>query len=319
MKIRVTGIAAAAVALLSAGTATAADVTMTGASCFPKGTYFSKMTEKFMPAVNAANVGVKVNYIGGAPAIGSPFTLVQKVSKGVYGMVGCTSAYYQNVLPEGDAIKLIEITNEELHKNGGFDYISKLHAEKDLHYVGRISAYIPFNLYLNKKIDKPDLTGLHLRVSPIYTAFFQAMGATTQSSSIAEVYTYMENGTVAGFGWPVTGLLPDWYKVTKYRVDPGFYEADINLLMHLGTWEKLSAPQKKAITDLGLKFEGDAKQFIKESEDAQAAQAKQGIEAITFTGADREKWLAAAREAGWASVIKNSPVHGPALKKLFTK
>ena len=113
MKIRVTGIAAAAVALLSAGTATAADVTMTGASCFPKGTYFSKMTEKFMPAVNAANVGVKVNYIGGAPAIGSPFTLVQKVSKGVYGMVGCTSAYYQNVLPEGDAIKLIEILRGE--------------------------------------------------------------------------------------------------------------------------------------------------------------------------------------------------------------
>lgn len=318
MKKILSGLALAAATIAFAGSASAADTTISGASCFPKGTYFSKALEKFVPDLNAANGGVKVNYVGGAPAIGSPFTLVQKASKGVYGLVSCTGAYYQNVLTEVDALKLIEKTSEELRKNGGFALMDKLHREKGLHYLGRIMSYIPFHLYLSKKIDKPDLKGLHLRVAPIYTAFFQAMGATTQRSTIAEVYTYMENGTVAGYGWPVTGILPDWHKVTKYRVDPGFYDADINLVVHLETWEKLTDAQRKAMTDMMIKYEGLAHNLKKEGTDAVADQASKGIEAITFTGADREKWLSTAREAGWASVIKNSPQHGPELKKLFT-
>ncbi len=307
------------VATLAAGTTAIQAANMTGASCFPKGTYFSKTLEKFISDLNGSGSGVKVNYVGGAPAIGSPFTLVQKASKGVYGMVGCTGAYYQNVLTEVDALKLIELTNEELRANGAIDYLNKLHEEKGLHYVARIQGYIPFHLYLNKKIDKPDLKGLHLRVAPIYTAFFQALGATTQRSNIAQVYTYMENGTVVGYGWPVTGLLPDWHKVTKYRVDPGFYSADINVMVNLNTWNKMTAAEKKAVSDLGVKYEGDAKKFIQESVDARKKQAEQGIEAITFSGADREKWLKVAQEAGWASVIERSPKHGPELKKLFTK
>lgn len=312
-------IAAAAAALITTGSFSAIAANMTGASCFPKGTYFSKTFEQFVPELNGSGAGVTVKYVGGAPAIGSPFTLVQKASKGVYGMVSCTGAYYQNVLPEADAIKLIEVTNEELRQNGGMAYLEKLHAEKGLRYVGRILGYIPFHLYLNKKIDKPDLTGLHLRVAPIYTAFFKAMGATTQRSNIAQVYSYMENGTVVGYGWPITGILPDWHKVTKYRVDPGFYSADINIMMSISAWNKLSAAQKKAVTDLAVKYEGLAKAFGSASTAAAAKQASQGIEAITFSGADREKWLTTAREAGWANVLERSPEHGAALKKLFTK
>lgn len=316
---RILTVVATAAAVSTMGAAAAQAAEMTGASCFPKGTYFSRAFEKFVPDLNGSGAGIKVNYVGGAPAIGSPFTLVQKTSKGVYGMVSCTSAYYQNVLPEADAVKLIELTNEELRQNGGMAYLEKLHAEKGLKYLGRIAAYIPFHLYLNKKIDKPDLKGLHLRVSPIYTAFFKAMGATTQRSNIAQVYSYMENGTVVGYGWPITGILPDWHKVTKYRVDPGFYSADINVLLSMSAWSKLSGAEKKALSDLAIKYEGLAKAYGVEAAEAAGKQAGLGIQAIAFTGADREKWVAMAREAGWAAVLNRSPEHGAAMKKLFTK
>lgn len=313
------GLGSALAAFTLSGAATAQNTTITGASCFPKGTYFSKTFEKFVPELNEKKAGVTINYVGGAPAIGSPFTLVQKASKGVYGMVSCTSAYYQNVLPEADAVKLIELTNEELRKNGGMDYLGKLHEEKGLKHLGRVQSYEPFHLYLNKKIDKPDLTGLHLRVSPIYTAFFQALGATTQLSNLAQIYTYMENGTVVGYGWPVTGLLPDWHKVTKYRVDPGFYSADLQLIMDMKSWNKLGGKQQKVIGDLVLDYEKRALEFRDKAKAAAAAQEKKGIEPITFTGKDREKWLTAARDAGWAAVVERSPEHGPKLRELFTK
>jgi hypothetical protein len=50
-----------------------------------------------------------------------------------------------------------------------------------------------------------------------------------------------------------------------------------------------------------------------------AKTASEGLSAIEFTGADREKWLKAATDAGWAEVLERSAEHGLALKKLFSK
>ena len=47
--------------------------------------------------------------------------------------------------------------------------------------------------------------------------------------------------------------------------------------------------------------------------------ASKGMETITFAGADREKWLVAAKKEGWAEVIERSPKHGANLMQLFTK
>ena len=311
---------AISIAVLAAAAPAQSATTLSAANCFPKGSYFARPFEALINDINKESKGdIKIAYRGGAPAIGSPFTLVQKVSKGVFDSVSCTGAYYQNVLPEADAFKMLERSLEEIRANGAVAYINELHEAKGLHYVGRIMSYTPFHLYLNKKIDKPDLKGLHLRVAPIYTAFFQSLGATTQRSNIAQVFTYMENGTVQGYGWPITGILPDWHKVTKYRVDPGFYDADLEILVNLRKWKAMSASQREIFTKVVIEHEKAAKRFTKDVEKAVKVQAKNGIQTIEFTKADREKWLTAAREAGWANIIKRSPKHGPKLRELLAK
>ena len=45
-------------------------------------------------------------------------------------------------------------------------------------FLARMVDDTPFHLYLNKKIDRPDLTGLKIRITPVYRDFFQALGAT---------------------------------------------------------------------------------------------------------------------------------------------
>ena len=316
-----------AVAVAAAGVAKpsmAAEVTLNGASCFPVGSPVAKPWEEYINEVNKRGKGVvQIKLVGGAPAIGSPFTLTQKTAKGVYDIVGCTEAYFGNVLPEAPALRFAEYTYAELRKNGALEYIEKLLEAKNLRYISRYHDFGPFHLWLNKPISKPDLTGLHLRVSPVYTAFFKSLGATVQTSNIAQVYTYMENGTVQGYGWPALGWVPSWVKVTKYRVDPGFYKAALHTLVNLKKWKTLTKAQQDVLMEVGLEFEAksetDSPEFqalLKKQNDWTASQ---GMKTITFTGADREKWLAAARKAGWDEVLKRSPEHGAKLKKLFTK
>ena len=80
---------------------------------------------------------------------------------------------------------------------------------------------------------------------------------------------------------------------------------------------------KEAITKIGLEFEAKSETttphfqgLLKKQKDWMASE---GMVTITFENADREKWLNAAKDAGWGEVIERSPVHGPKLKKLFSK
>lgn len=318
--------AALAVGAMTVVTAPAqsAEVTLKGAGCFPIGSPVSKPWEAFIKALNERGKGVvQIKLIGGAPAIGSPFTLVQKMSKGAYDIVGCTEGYFGNVLVEGAALRFNEMPYNELRKRGGIDYLQKLFTAKNIHYLARYHDFGPFHLWLNKPVDKPDLTGLHLRISPIYKGLFTSLGATVQLSNIAQVYTYMENGTVQGYGWPALGWVPSWVKVTKYRVEPGFYNSGLHNVINLKKWKSLSAEQQALLSKIGLEFEAKSENtapaFLAKLKKKKDWMASEGMKTITFTGSDRAKWLATAKKEGWAEVLAKSPTHGPALFKLFTK
>ncbi|MEQ9642809.1 MAG: TRAP transporter substrate-binding protein DctP [Alphaproteobacteria bacterium] len=316
--------AATAAALALSAAARADEATLNAASCFPIGSPVSKPFEALVDAVNERGKGVvQIKLVGGAPAIGSPFTLTQKMAAGAYDMVGCTEAYFGNVLPEAPVMRFAEKTYSELRQNGGLDYMQKLFHAKGIHFIARHHDFGPFHLWLTDPIDKPDLTGLHLRVSPVYTAFFKAMGATVQTSNIAQVYTYMENGTVGGYGWPALGWVPAWIKVTKVRVEPGFYNSTLHTLANLKKWESLSAEQQAVLNAVGLEFEARSEPNSAELTAALKKQkewmASEGMATVTFTGADAEKWLTTASDAGWAEVTERSPEHAAKLRELFTK
>ncbi len=320
-----TVISAGAIAILGGITPAMSDeTTLTGASCFPIGSPPGKPFEHVVEEINKRGKGVvQIDLKGGAPAIGSPFTLTQKMSKGVYDLVGCTEAYFGNVLDEAPVLRLTEHPYSVLRENGALDLVGELMNAKGIQYLGRHHDFGPFHLWLSQKIDKPDLTGLHLRVSPVYTAFFKSLGATVQTSNISQVYTYMENGTVQGYGWPALGWVPAWVKVTKYRVEPGFYNSTLHTLANQKAWDGLSEEQQNLITTVVMEFEAKAEPssegfqaLLKAQKDKTAAE---GLSAITFSEDDTAKWLVAARKAGWDEVLERSPEHGPKLMELFTK
>jgi TRAP-type C4-dicarboxylate transport system substrate-binding protein len=172
----------------------------------------------------------------------------------------------------------------------------------------------------HQQISKPDLTGLKLRITPVYRDFFQALGATVVQTAPGEVYTALERGVVDGYGWPITGIFDlGWHEKTKYRVDPGFYSAEVSILINKAAWDKLNPAQKKVISDAAAWLEAQAPQTVKENEADIARQKAAGIQVIAFKGAEGTAFRNKAYQAGWAGIIKQSPEHGPKLKEFFAK
>jgi TRAP-type transport system periplasmic protein len=299
----------------------AQETTLRVVSGFAENTQYVKNYERFAQKLNAEGKGsVQLNFIGGPKAI-PPFEGGNAVRTGVVDVALTTGAFYTNIMPEADALKLTEKPATELRKNGGHELINKIWNEKaNMVYLARMVDYTPFHLYLTKKIDKPDLSGLKIRITPVYRDFFQALGATIVQTAPGEVYTALERGVVDGYGWPIHGIFDlKWDEKTRVRVDPGFYSAEVSLVMNLDKWKALTPAQRDLLARHAVAFEAQNDFWKKYNEEETQRQAKAGIQTIKFDAAASKQYYDKAYEAGWASIIKASPTYGPQMRKLFSK
>jgi len=306
--------------ILAATPAAGQETTLRIVSAFPENSIYVKHLEKWIGKVNAEGKGlVQINFIGGPKAIPT-FETGNAVRTGVVDLAMTTGAFYTNVMPESDALKLTQVTVQELRKNGGFDYINRVWNEKaNMQYLGRMTDHTPFHVYVNKKIDKPDLTGLKIRITPVYRDFFQAMGATVMTTAPGEVFTALERGVVDGYGWPIGGIFDlNWHQHTKFRVDPGFYNAEVSIIANLPAWKKLSEKQREYMQKQIVALEAQNEYWKEYNAGEIKRQAEAGIQVIRFDDAASKAYLARAYDVGWAGVIKASPQHGPKLREFFS-
>jgi TRAP-type C4-dicarboxylate transport system substrate-binding protein len=311
-------VAAAAGAVLPS-LAAAQEVTLRVVSAFPENQHYVKRTVEWIEKVNKEGKGVlQLNFIGGPKAIPT-FEVGNAVKTGVVDIALSTGAFYTNVMPEADALKLSEISMAEQRKNGAFALINKIWQEKgNMVYLARVVEFTPFHLYLNKKIDKPDLTGLKIRITPVYRDFFQTLGASVMTTAPGEVYTALERGVIDGYGWPIHALFDlNWQEKTKFRVDPGFYNAEVSLVMNFDKWKALPSATREQLTRQTLAYEGQNDYWKSYNQEETKRQAQAGIQTITFDAATNRAFVEKAKEVGWAGAIKASPEYGPQLKKLL--
>src|SRR6187549_3021909 len=122
----VTGLALAA----AFSPASAQEVTLRAVTSFAEGTQFSKGFERFIEKVNKDGKGViQINYIGGPRAM-PPFEVGNAVRSGVVDIANVTGAFYTNLMPEADALKLISKPMTEQRKNGTWELINQIHNQK---------------------------------------------------------------------------------------------------------------------------------------------------------------------------------------------
>src|SRR6267142_80269 len=312
------GLALAAAALAPA-LASAQEVTLRVVSAFPENQYYVKRTVEWIDKANKEGKGVlQMNFIGGPKAIPT-FEVGNAVKTGVVDMALTTGAFYTNLMPEADALKLAEVSTAEQRRNGAHDLINQIWQEKaNMYYLARVVEFTPFHLYLNKKIDKPDLTGLKIRITPVYRDFFQSMGAAVMTTAPGEVYTALERGVIDGYGWPIHALFDlNWQEKTKFRVDPGFYNAEVSLIMNLDKYKALPPAARDFLERKALAYEQQNDFWKKYNQEEAARQKQAGIETISFDAETSRKYVQQANEVGWAGIIKTCPQYGPHLRRLL--
>jgi len=308
-------------AAFAAGSVQAQETTLRVVSAFAENTQYVKNYEAFAKKLNAEGKGtLQLSFIGGPKAM-PPFEVGNAVRTGVVDIAVTTGAFYTNIMPEADALKLTQIPATELRKNGGTELINKIWNEKaNMQYLGRIIDFTPFHLYLTRKIDKPDLTGLKIRITPVYRDFFQALGATVVQTAPGEVYTALERGVVDGYGWPINGIFDlNWHEKTRFRVDPGFYNAEVSLIMNLDKWKALNAKQRDLLMKHVIALEAQNDSWKKVNEEDTRKQKEAGIQVITFDQVTAKQYYDKAYDVGWAGAIKASPTYGPQMRKLFSR
>ena len=308
----------AGLAVLAASSAAAQEITLRAVSSFAEGTEFSKNFERFVEKVNNGGKGIlKINYIGGPRAV-PPFEVGNAVRTRVVDIANVTGAFYTNLMPEADGFKLNGKPMSEQRKNGTWDYMNQLHNQKlNAQYLARQFHNVPFHIYLNKKIDKIDFSGLKVRVTPVYKDVVEALGGTPVTTAPGEVYTALERGVVDGYGWPVTGIFDlGWDKVTKFRMEPPFYAVEVNVLVNLDSWKGLNDAQRKVLNDAALWLEGLDSEKVAVIKAERERQTAAGIQALDFGPAASKAFLDRAYDVAWQSVIRRAPESGPKLRQL---
>ena len=324
---RRTALASAAVALCLAtmGTArpAAAQEVLRAVSAFPKPVEFTQSFLRFVDKVNTMGKGVvRINVMGG-PEVIPPTQQADAVRRGVVDMQYGPGTYYLADLPEVDAWVGSTATPEQARKAGGFKVMQDVYAQKlGAHLLGHFDSGITFYIYLiNEPKRTPDggvdLSGVKLRSQPIYRELFTTLNATSVSIPVPEVYTGLERKVVDGIGWPLVGVLDlSWDRFLKHRIEPGFFQGDLAVIVNPKKWESLSPQAREVLEKAAVEHETESYTRMKEIAAAtdQKAQAA-GMQVVTV--GDPARFREEAYGTAWARLKASGSPHYEALRNAY--
>jgi len=231
-------------------------------------------------------------------------------------------SYFSSVVPEGDAMKLSQLTPAEERTSGAYALMKKVLAQKGgVEYLGRINTPgVHFYFYTVNKIEKiDDFKGQKLRVAPLYKAFALKLGTAPVTMPHSEIFAALERGVVTGlcFGG-IDFTRGGFQKFVKYIVEPHFYSNDQCILVNLATWNKLPPDMQKLMNDVMLEVERDSAAATEaEAKKERATMLAAGMQVIQIQ--DPKRYYDMAYDEGWAEVLAKTPENGPQLRKLMTK
>lgn len=272
----------------------------------PPGSAFIAPFQDLVAGINgsAEEAGPRITVIGGPEAV-PPFELGRAVALGAVEIGVLPVNYYRDLAVEAEALQLLPGRYHEMRASPAWEILEEVHARAGLKLLGVYGDTVPFFTYLVDPVEALDFSGLRLRVTPVYDAFYQSLGATTLTLPPGELHAALSAGAVDGFGWPAWDVTAfGWDAFARHRVEPGFYKTAIAIVMNARIWNSLSEADRQALERAVQEFEPLASERMAETTRKElAAQDAAGIATIDL-GADL---VMQAESTYWTDLAERSP------------
>ena len=316
--------AAVSLLALAAGSA-AAQEQIRAISAFPQSLAFSQSFKGFVDLVNEKGQGVvQITYAGG-PEMFPPNQQVDAVRRGVIDMQYGPASYYLGTMPEADAWVGSTVTAMQARENGGFGIMQQAFRDKlGVELLAHLDTGVQFFIYTIAEPQRTEdggvnLEGYRIRSQPIYNAFFEAQGAIPVSVPVPDVYTGLERHTFDGSGWPIIGIEDlSWDRFLRYRIDPGFFQTDLAVVINPAKWEGLSDAAKAVITEAAVEYEQTSyDNFQTMIAETDKSVRDKGMQVITLEGEAAAKYLDTAYDSAWERMREAGTEHYDALRAAY--
>ena len=291
---------------VGAGSTFAQETVLRAAVFVPTNTVFGEMFGRFVTHVNNEGKGlVQINLVGGPSAIPS-LEQGNAVRTGVLDMAAVPPSFYAGNMPEADSVILSPLSFKQQRTSGAWEALNKISNQKmNAWYLAAYGEGLPFHIWTTKPPPAANFQGWKLRTVPNYTPFFQALGAAPITMPPGEVKTALERGVVDGYGWPLIGIFDlGWGGDTKFRVDPGFYNVVVNVLVNQTKWKALRDDQRAFLTRMGDWLETENTRWAAEKIASETKRQNDAGIKIVNLGPD---YLKLAYSSYWAELTKRAP------------
>jgi len=298
--------ALAALLTVGAGAASAQETTLSAVVFVPRNTTFGEIFVRFVDQVNKDGKGVvQINLRGGPDAIPT-FEQGNALKTGVVDMASLAPTFYTNVCPECDAQILAPQQTPQLKKTPFWTVLQKYTSQKlNAHILSAYGDGVGFHIWTSKPPQDNSLKGMRLRTTPNYTPLFTALGVSLVQTAPGEVLTALERGVVDGYGWPQIGMFDmGWGAHTKYRIDPGFYNVIVNVLVNDAKWKSLRDDQRAVLNRAAAWLEQENVRWVAERKAADDKKIKESGIQIVDLGPGHRKL---AYDVYWDALAKRAP------------
>jgi TRAP-type C4-dicarboxylate transport system substrate-binding protein len=284
---------------------------------------FRATFDRFVERVNEEGKGsLKIANVVSEESIPG-MQMATALRNGVVDMIAVPPSYYFGVMPEGEATPLSEFSSPEMRKRGWTDLMQPVYAQKmNAHFLAQYGAGVRFHVFLNKKVATiEDFKPLRMRTTPSYRPFFNKLVSGQIQTSRGEVYTALERGVVDGYANVISEVKPaGWDKVSKFRVDPGFYSAVVHVLLNKPFWDGLKPEQRAALERAGKALEEELEPKMVEADKAAGKVLEAGgMQIITLDADNARRYVKLAYDAHWDELMPKLGERGAKIRQILTK
>ncbi|HQY28008.1 MAG TPA: TRAP transporter substrate-binding protein DctP [Burkholderiaceae bacterium] len=289
-----------------------AEVTLNAVHFTPAQVSYARSFLKYVEKVNGAGKGIVQIRVRGGPEVVPFQQMGEALKNGLVDMVNYPAGPMLNLVPEGEVFSATSKKPWELRANGGFELIDGIFAAKaNARVLAHVDGGAGFHIFT---VDEPvrtadggvDFSKLKIRSAALYREFLESLGAGVVVQSPGETYTSLERGLVNANCYTVLGYQNfGWNKFTRFRIDPGFFQTDVLVMVNKASWDKLGAPARKILQDVAIEHERDSYEAnlagTREHGDQMIAA---GMKVVALQGAARAAYLDKAARVSWERLAK---------------